>query len=148
MQPAYKIGVCIILITFWLHHINLFLQITMQEGIFHIHLMQRPSLCSSHSNYCSHGCHPCNWAESFLIVNSICLRKTFGNQSCLVPANRPISIVLYFVNPLAANSLLIMRQRHQIPSVVCIQGSHLFIHSCFPIFMPCCILKTCGLWLL
>ena len=89
--------------------------------------MQWPSFCCSH---CCHTCHPCNWAESLFIVKAITLCISLGNYPCLLLAYRPISIVLYLVNPLISNSLLTKRQCYQLLSAVCIQSYHFLIHGC------------------
>ena len=62
----------------WLY-VHLFLKVSIEESILHIHLIKRWTANSSHSNETSDRCKASNKSKCFLIVNAILLSKALGN---------------------------------------------------------------------
>jgi hypothetical protein len=62
-----------------LFHVDLFLQISMQEGGFNIHLMDLPFMSGNKGNNKLDGIHFGYRGKCFIIVNSFNLGKSFGN---------------------------------------------------------------------
>ena len=85
--------------TRWKGHVHLFIQVTMEEGIIHIHLIKFPPFHSSQGQnnpYWNRFCHR---------IESVCVIKTFPliiplcNQSCFISLNRAIRVIFDPINP-------------------------------------------------
>ena len=105
----------------WLH-VHFLLEVSIEESIFHIHLIKRPTVNSSHNNKTSDKCKASNRSKCFLIVNVIFLSKAFGNEASLVSFNKSISLGLDLVKPPTTYYKLTRRQINHIPSVIFMKG--------------------------
>jgi hypothetical protein len=63
----------------WLTHINLFLQNTMQKSILHIRLTKEPSTSNSQGEQQTNGSRLDNWVERIFIIKTIPLFEALGN---------------------------------------------------------------------
>jgi hypothetical protein len=83
-----------------LAHINFFLQVTMEQSVLNIQLMQRPT-----SRNCQRKEEPNsgmldNGSKGILIVKTIALLEPFGNKTRLIALNGPTYMFLHFEHPL------------------------------------------------
>ena len=85
-------------------HVHLFLEVSIEESILHIHLIKRPMENNSHKNETFDRCKVSNRSKCFLIVN------------------RSINLGLDLVNPPTTYYRLTKRQINHIPSVILMKG--------------------------
>ena len=71
--------------------------------------------------------------ESFMIIKTMLLTKTFSDQPCLVTLNCPCMIPFEFIDPFSLNDIGIWGTRDQGPSVVSHKGRVLVCHSLTPL---------------
>ena len=90
----------------------------MKKCIIDIRLAKEPSFHSSHCKNTLDRHHFSNRAESFKVVQTLLLSKSFGNQPSLIPLNRPICLVLNPIDPLAPYRMFSRRQNSDNPSVI------------------------------
>src|ERR1044072_9945810 len=60
----------LLLITWWLIHVNFFFKYPIQESRLDIHLKNLPFFLSSNGKNHTHCVHPCNWSKNFKIINA------------------------------------------------------------------------------
>lgn len=70
--------------TLWKFHINLFVKITMQEGVVNIHLIKGLVSMSSQGNNGTDTSHTNDKRKCFLVVNTKLLSVTLGHKPSLV----------------------------------------------------------------
>ncbi|GMP48701.1 hypothetical protein CsSME_00015967 [Camellia sinensis var. sinensis] len=102
---------------------------TIKKSIFDIHLKKRPMANSSDRYQSTESIHLGDRGKGLLIINTILLGKTLGNQVSLVKLKRTIRMSLNFVDPFATNQILTNRQRKQLPSPSFMQSRQLIISS-------------------
>ena len=88
-----------------LFHIDLLLQITMEEGTLHIHVVYFPSLGSSNGQYQPDGIHPSYRSKCLIVVLALDLRIPFFHQPSLVLGCGPINNYFGFVDPFSLYQL-------------------------------------------
>ncbi|KAF5959216.1 hypothetical protein HYC85_000425 [Camellia sinensis] len=87
-------------------HVNLLSEMPIKKSILNIRLIRRPRRNSSDIDQCTDSSHLGNRSKCLLIINTILLRETSGNQTCFVALKRPIRMSLDFVDPFATNQLV------------------------------------------
>jgi hypothetical protein len=105
-----------------LAHINLLIKDTMQKSVLHIQLAKRPTTRNSQREEHTDGSRFHNWAEGVLIIKTIALLETLGNQARLVPLNGSISMPLDFENPFAINNIDTWLGRNKSPGIILENG--------------------------
>ncbi|GMP25747.1 hypothetical protein CsSME_00002457 [Camellia sinensis var. sinensis] len=94
-------------------HVNLLNEMAIKKSILNIHLIKRPRTNSSDKDQSTDSSHLGNRSKCLLIIKTILLRETFGNQTSFVVLKRPIRMSLDFVNPFATSQVLTSKQRNQ-----------------------------------
>ena len=80
-------------------HINFFLKISIQKGIFNMKLRYMPLTNRNYYNKSTNSNHFCNMSKYLLTINVILLRVSFCNQYNFVLLNRSIKISLDLIYP-------------------------------------------------
>ena len=83
--------------------INFFFKNTTKKGQFHIHLIHRPLNLYCNGKYNSNGIHPCYKSKGFIIIYTILLCISFGNQPCLVLFKFSFFIQFGLIDPFDSN---------------------------------------------
>lgn len=119
-------------------HVHLFLEHTMQKGIAHIQLLQRPTVRHCKSQKQSH----CSWlnhrTKGFFIVQTILLKESPSYQPSLIPSYSTITVPFQLINPFASHNILIRRWRNKWPSLLLEKWVKLKIHSSNPLRISSC----------
>ena len=102
-----------------LFHLDLFMQISMQEGKFDIHLMDLPFIGWNKGKNKVNEVHFGNRGKCFSIFSALNLWKTFSNEYAFVFINFTISSILFSINPLAFDKFYDFKKRYKIPCVIC-----------------------------
>src|SRR6185436_20764058 len=102
INTVWKLG---IFETRGLLHITLFLNKTIQEGRFNIHLENFKTLGSSKCKKDSNSFQTSNRGKSLLKINTLFLAQPLGNKTSLVSNNQPIITLLVFENPLRSDGI-------------------------------------------
>ena len=90
-------------ITRWLVYINLFFKNAIKKGKFHIHLIHRPLILCCNGKHSSDGIHPCYRSKGFIIIYTILLCISFGNQPFLVFFKFSFFIQFGLIDPFDSN---------------------------------------------
>jgi hypothetical protein len=98
--------------------INFLLKLTIEEGGFHIHVMDPPSLVRLHSESQSHRLHPCHRSECFFVVDPLFLHELLGDKSCLVLDDVPMFIFLHLEHPFESDRSVTGQKVNDAPHVV------------------------------
>ncbi|CAL2268649.1 unnamed protein product [Prunus armeniaca] len=104
----------------------------MEKGIMNIKLMDNPVLTGGNNQKTTSCDHLGSERKIFMIIQALCLSKTFGNKAGFVALDRTISTVFDLVHPLAVNGKFAMRQRSKSPSVIVSKSSKFEVHSLTP----------------
>jgi len=80
-------------------HVNILLDIPMNKGIIHVHMENLPPSGCYNGKGQLNGVHLLYWIKGLIIVYSMDLLKTFGNQSFLVPSHLSICCLIGHVDP-------------------------------------------------
>ena len=112
-------------------HINFFLKIFIQEDVFNIKLRDMPLANWNYDNKSMNSSNFCNWNKCLLIIHTILLRVSFGNQPSFILLNRPIIISLDLIHPTITNNTRTRSRgiKSQV-SVLCKAVSSSFIVCC------------------
>lgn len=78
-------------------------------------------------------------------IHNNLLVKAFGNQTSLIPLNRPIRLMFDPVNPLTTNQILLRRCWDKNPNVVSHKGIMFFTHGMMLIWKAMSLLDV-GSW--
>ena len=113
-------------------HINNFRQITIQEDVFNIHLIEQPLMDSSERKKSANRCHFYYKGKNLLIINTILLSESPSNETSLVPFNRTIRFGLDFVYLFAAHWICTRRQGSKILSMGMLKCHQFLIHCMLP----------------
>jgi len=89
-----------------LFHIDIFMQVPIQEGIFNIHLMDFPIERGNKGKNKADKVHFGNRGEGFSISNSFNLLKTLSNKTSFMFINFSIWSKIGSVNPFTSTSFL------------------------------------------
>ena len=100
----------------WLIYINLFFKNTIKNARFHIHLIHRPLILCCNGKYSSDGIHPCYRSKGFIIIYTIFLCISFGNQPCLMLFKFSFFIQFGLIDPYDSNTGFVCRDINKIPS--------------------------------
>ncbi|GMQ09800.1 hypothetical protein CsSME_00053057 [Camellia sinensis var. sinensis] len=103
-----------------------------KKSILNIQLIERPMSNNSNKNQSTDSNHLGNKGKG-LIINTILLQETLGNQQSFISLERTIRMGLDFIDPFATNRILADREGNQCPSVSLQQGKQLIFHSLYPI---------------
>ncbi|GMP86718.1 hypothetical protein CsSME_00039393 [Camellia sinensis var. sinensis] len=95
-------------------HVDLLSEMTVKKSILNVHLIEKPMLSSSNKNQGTDNSHLGNRGKCLLIINTVLLRETLGNQTSFVALERTIRMSLDFMDPFTINQILASRQRNQL----------------------------------
>jgi len=87
-------------------HINFFLKISIQEGIFNIKLRDMSLTNRSYDNKSTNSSYFCNWGKCLLIIHTILLRVSFRNQPASYRLIDPLELVLILYTQRQLTTLL------------------------------------------
>jgi hypothetical protein len=83
------------------------MEVTMKEGITHIHLMERPIGDRGNGEKAADSNKLGNRGKHFSIVDALPLGEAFSDQPSFVPLNGTVKLIFSFENPFAANGTVI-----------------------------------------
>ena len=112
---------------------HLLRQMTVEEHILDVKLMNRPVTRERKREHCANGGWLDDRAESFIKINTFTLRESSQDPPCLVPIKRTIGLQLVTENPLACDNVSIARWINEVPSVVGQKSTILLNHEGVPI---------------
>jgi hypothetical protein len=101
----------------------------MEEGIFHIELLNGPVMGDSSGEHRANSGRFNNRAESLIVVDSRALIETSKDPTGLVAINGPVSMELVCEDPLASDNVGALRPGNQLPGPIADQGVVLFLYS-------------------
>jgi hypothetical protein len=101
----------------------------MEEGIFHVELLNGPVMGDSSGEHRANSGRFYNRAESLIVVDSGALSETSKDPSGLVAIKGPVSTELVLEDPLAGDNVGALRSENQLLGPIADQGSVLFLHS-------------------
>jgi hypothetical protein len=104
----------------------------MEEGIFHIELLNGPVTGDSSGEHRANSGRFYNRAESLILVDSGALSETPKDPTGLVAIKRPVSTELVCEDPLADDNIGALRSGNQLLGPIADQSSKLFLHSRTP----------------
>lgn len=125
-------------------HIDFFMEVAVQEGIVHIHLMQGPIADSSNSKETTNSDELSNRGKGFGVIDALTLGVALGNQAGFVSFNGTIRLVFNLENSLTADRTMTSRQGSERPGVVLLQSCDFRIHSGNPLRVMSCLLIGAG----
>jgi hypothetical protein len=86
------------------------MEIDVQEGIVHIHLMQGPIANSSNKKKTTNSDELSNMGKGFGVIDAFTLGVALGNQTGFVSFNGAVRLVFNLENPFVANRTMTSRQ--------------------------------------
>jgi hypothetical protein len=104
----------------------------MEEGIFHIELLNGPVTGDNSSEHRVNSGRFYNRAESLIVVDSGALSETPEDPTGLVAIKGPISTELVHGDPLTGDNIGALRSGNQPSGPIADQGVVLFLHSHMP----------------
>jgi hypothetical protein len=104
----------------------------MEEGIFHVELLNGPVTGDSNGEHRANSGRFYNRAETLIVVDSGALSETSKDPTDLVAIKGPISTELVREDPLASDNVEALRSGNQLAGPIADQGSVLFLHSRTP----------------
>jgi hypothetical protein len=105
---------------------------TVEEGIFHVELLNGPVTGDSSGEHRANSEWFYNRAENLFVVDSGALSETPKDPMGLVAIKGPVSTELVHEDSLAGDNIGAMRSGNQLPGPIADQGSVLFLHSHMP----------------
>ena len=121
-----------------LHHVYVFLKLTLQEHVLDIHMVQMTSFCYRNRKQDTDGHHLRNRGECLIIINVVLLRVELCYLSGLVSVDGTIDVVLDFVHPLASSRFHTLRGVNQVPGFAVSECVYLFLHRVTLVCVLCC----------
>jgi hypothetical protein len=94
--------------------------------------MNFPSLGCCNGKCQSYEIHLLYWSEGLIIVNTMHLMKSFGNNPFFVSTNLSICCALGPVDPYSSDKFPPRRKGNHIPSLVLDEGVVILLHEGFP----------------
>src|SRR3954467_9780187 len=107
VQFLYHVRILRVLKTWWLHNIDFFLDLSVKECTFHIHLIKQYTIVICKSKHDTNRFKSSNWSIGITKINTFDLCVTLCNQSSLVPYHNAIFILLVAKYPLRANDIML-----------------------------------------
>ena len=104
----------------------------MEEGIFHVELLNGPVTGDSNGEHRVNSGRFYNRAESLIVVDSGALSETPKDPTGLIAIKGPVSTELVREDPLTGDNVGALRSGNQLPGPIADQGSVLFLHSRTP----------------
>jgi hypothetical protein len=104
----------------------------MEEGIFHVELLNGPRTGDSSGEHRANSGRFHNWTEDLIVVDPEALSETPKDPMGLVVIKGPVSTELIRENPLAGDNIGAPRSGNQLTCPIIDQGVVLFLHSCTP----------------
>jgi hypothetical protein len=104
----------------------------MEEGIFHIELLNGPGTGDSSSEHRANNGLFYNRAEGLIIVDSGALSETLKDPTSLIAIKGSVSTELVREDPLFGNNVGALRSGNQLPDPIADQGSVFVLHSHMP----------------
>jgi hypothetical protein len=104
----------------------------MEEGIFHIELLNGPVTGDNSGEHRVNSGRFYNRAESLIVVDSGALSETLKDPTSLVAIKGPISMEFVREDPLADDNVGALRLGNQLSDPIADQCSVLFLHSRTP----------------
>jgi hypothetical protein len=104
----------------------------MEEGIFHVELLNGSVMGDSSGEHCANSGRFYNRAESLIIVDSGALSETPKDPTGLIAIKGPVSTELVCEDPLSNDNVGALRSGNQFPGPIADQDSVLFLYSCTP----------------
>jgi hypothetical protein len=101
----------------------------MEEGIFHVELLNGPVTGDSSGEHRVNSGRFYNRAESLIVVDSGALSETPKDPTGLVAIKGPVSTELVREDPLADDNVGALRPGNQLLGPIADQGTVLFLHS-------------------
>jgi hypothetical protein len=105
----------------------------MEEGIFHIKLLNQPVMGDSSGEHRVHGGRFHNRAKSLVVVDSGALSETPKDPTSLVAIEGPINTELVYEDLFASDDVGALRSWNKVPCPITHQGHVLILHSRAPI---------------
>jgi hypothetical protein len=100
-----------------------------EEGIFHIELLNGPVMGDSSDEHRVNSGRFDNRAKSLIVVDSRVLSETPKDPTGLIAIKGTISIELVCEDPLASDNVGALRTGNQLPGPIADQGAVLFLYS-------------------
>ena len=111
---------------------------SLQKGILHIELMNRPMTRYSKAKNSANGGRLDHMNESLVIIYAMLLRKSLNHPTSFVTSKRTIRMIFMLENPLSCHDISTRRPRNKTPSTIINQSLKLICHSCSPIRIRKC----------
>jgi hypothetical protein len=99
------------------------------EGIFHIELLNRPGTGDSNSEHHANSGRFYSWAEGLIVVDSGALSETPKDPMGLVVIKGPINTELVREDPLVGDNVGALRSMNQLSGPIADQGSIFVLYS-------------------
>jgi hypothetical protein len=113
--------------------IDHFIEMTMEEGIFDVKLMNGPSVREGKGENDANGSGFNDRAECLIKVDAGLLRKTADHPTGFMPGKGTIGVILVAKNPFAAHDVGTRWGRDKNPSLIMCEGVVLILHSLPPV---------------
>jgi hypothetical protein len=104
----------------------------MEEGIFHVELLNRPVTGDRSGKHHLNSGRFYNRAESLIVVDSGALSETPKDPTALVAITGPVGMELVREDPLTNDNIGALRLGNQLLGPIADQGTVLFLHSHTP----------------
>ena len=112
--------------------IYLFLDHTVEEGSFNIHLMQSPSHSLRNNNNSLDESVSSHVRKCLITINSLFMRESSSHKYCLIFFNTSISCMFDLENPLGSYYILLFLFRDHFPHIVFHDGFVFFHYGIIP----------------
>jgi hypothetical protein len=118
----------------------------MEEGIFHVELLNGPVTGDSSGEHRVNSGQLYNQAEGLVVVDSGVLSETPEDPTGLVAIKGPVNTELVCEDPLAGDNVGALRLGNQLTGPIVDQSSVLFLHSRTPMGISKCSTSGGGDW--
>ena len=102
----------------WLTHIHILMELTLQECIINIKLINGPTTTNCQTKNKLNGGRFDYWVEGVMVINSWSLMKTLCNQPSCKPVNRTIRVTFYTKKLLTSNNIVTRIRGYELPSPI------------------------------
>ena len=113
-------------------HINLFIQVAMEEGIIDIKLKNGPRGSPRYNKENSDYDHLGYWRKTVNIVEALNFNISFCYQTGLKALNKTIRTQLRLINPSTTDRMFLGRERGEILGIIRCKGLELNLHGLRP----------------
>ena len=122
------VGVAVVDEPDWLLAVDALGEVSMEEGIVHIHLVYWPLACRCNGEDGADGGRLDHWREGLVEVYTGPLREPTDHPPCLIALQAPVGLELVTKKPLAGDDVGSRRSRNKTPCPVLHQRRILNLH--------------------